>query len=1309
MNKMKRIFSLVLVLSMVLGSFGSVFVAAEEAEKAEEVLTVVPKDVIGTEYEKAVSRLVAFGIVNGYKDGTYKPENDVTRAEFAKILIEALGIGNATRAAQGKTNFSDVPATHWASGYINVASGQGLLKGYPDGTFKPSAQVSYAEAMTMLVRALGYQDNFLKGNWPGNYVAKAAEAGISSGVKFDDAGKFAHRGNVAILVNNTLDADVVKVDVYKDGTIEYYDSEVTLLKDKLDISKYEDTRVIADKIVNDGLDKDEITVRFLKDIDKKETKSVRKDYSEGDEKDFRIKKGVNTRKYIGEESSVYMDNKDNIVYIETENDDKAYFDYVEAAKGDDKETEEISLVRFDKDYKFDKDAKVYVYDAKDDQYNDITVDKDGAGVKASDLLGRVGKFVVKNNRVIYAEIMESAEAFPWMLVKENKKGLLEGINQTTEDFDIDLTKDGNFDGVFVYDTLGNALDVEDIKEGNIVYAAKLDYDGDDYVQVVVVQDNMVEGELTKVKDDRVTIGDKQIKMVRYKDNGNHFQAYYSVEGFEDIKEWNTDGDWADDMEDADEEDMVAYLDATGKIAFLSTEAMGSSGYKYGVVTRGYADNDRVKIFTFIDGKDGDEITYKADKERNLSNPIKLNEYGKVVKDNKTESVEGRDLTGRVVKFKLNKEGEIAEDEFYVMDPENTWKMQADKDFGKDSIPSVFQGKDGTRRAFAIDDRAVIIDAESLEIKDGKPVIGDSDDFTTANWKDIAEDNYDSTLEYYVFTKRNNDIDIDAVVFIGKDGLSTSSDEEAIYVIDKWRKSGDVYVKYASYETGKVEEIEVDKVDKLSSDIWNKFSKERPFVARIKSGNKIELFTDNDSVKKNINKSDLTYKEGVVDKKDGSVLTVNGEEYRLASSAIVYEEDTKKSASNIRKGDAVLFVVENNVNIRVIERLIDSEAKAVKDGTGSGGGTTPGETEKGVVTYIDTTNKVVYVDAVPYTYGTGSVLKTAKGNVIASGVTNIEAKLAINDEVKDVIVKNGVIETFVGTKIASEIALANPIINQINALTSPAVQADVTAARNAYDALAPSVKELVTNLDKLVAKEAELANAGLVGATTAVETAETSQSLADVVTARGLVTALPAGTAKTALENRLAAIVIKVADVTELNAALADAKVKNIVLTADMAAPNKITRDDVTIDGAGKTITGKIVVELADNVTIKNLTVDANEGTPGTWNSSYAVHVYRSTGAKLIDVTTTKANAGLLVNGSEVNVTNFKSVANGFGGIEVSQGSGVTEENRLVVNGMTHDNAATPHIWIDGKISNGGWVVAPGLNEQIVGTQLFFLP
>ncbi|MBU5255533.1 S-layer homology domain-containing protein [Tissierella praeacuta] len=1103
MNKMKRIFSFLLVLSMILGSFAASFTVAHaaEVETADKELTKVPKDVIGTDYEKAVSRLVAFGIVGGYPDGTFKPANEVTRAEFAKILVEALGIGNATKAATGNTKFSDVPASHWASGYINVASGQGLIKGYNNGTFQPEKKVSYAEALTMLVRALGYQDNFLKGTWPGNYVAKAAEAGVTNGVKFDSATSSANRGDVAVLVNNTLDGDIVKVDIYKDGTVEYKETEKTLLKDKLDISKYEDTRIVADKIVNDGLDADEITVRFLKDIDKKETQSVRKDYKEGDEKDFRIAKTVNPRKFMGEEVSVYMDNKDKVVYIEVENDDKAYFDYVsEIPTGKDGEIEEISLVRFDKDYKFDKDATVYVFDSKDDKYVELSVDKNGIDAKIDSVVGHVGKFVVKNNRIIYAEIMDSSEALPWMLVRENKKGLLEGINQTTEDFDLDLSKDGNYDGVLVFDTLGNKLDVEDIKEGNIVYAQKQEYDGDDYAVVVVVTDNAVEGKLSKVKNDRVTLGDKQTKVVQYVAESKQYQAYYSVEGFEEVKEWTgkDNDEWATDMEDADEETMTAYLDAAGRIAFLTTKTKATSGYKYGVVVKAYSDNDRVKIYTYVDGKDGEEITYRVEKERSLRAPMLLNEYGAETKE-KGSSIKD----GDVVKFKLNKAGEIAEDELYVMDAKNTWKMRDEKDFGKDSIPSKsYDGK--LERSFAIDDKAVIIDAEGLKHNSDRTgfLEFDVDDFSIAKWKDMSENKYDKDLEYYVFTKRNNNVDVDAVIFIGK-GASTSSDEEAVYIIDKWTKGGDVYVKYVSYETGKVEEKQVDKLDKSGSVKFGDFKKQRPFIAKIKSSGKIDLFNEATD--------ELTYVAGVITEKDGNIIKIGTDktEYKLSTSAVVYEEDVKKTTSNIRKGDSVYFVVENKVNIRAIERLIDDEATDIKDGVniyketgitvgkGSGTGTTPGKPEeKNLVTYANKDQMIV--GGVIYRANKDTIVKDANGKVIALG-------------------------SFEGITTGDEVSIDKDVVTiKVSALEKDV--ANLKAAKEAVTALETAAKKDLKVEENLKAAEAALEKAekavALVADKTEKATLESTikTEKAKIEKARKEFDAAPAEEAVTALEN-----------------------------------------------------------------------------------------------------------------------------------------------------------------------------------------------
>lgn len=189
---MKKILSLVLVIALVLGSFSFAFAAT-------------PADVVGEDYEEAVEVLMALGVVNGYPDGTYKPERVVTRAEMAKLLVEALGYG---QLAGGTAPYSDT-AGHWAAGSIGLASGIGLVQGYPDGTFKPDATVSFDEAVTMILRALGYTDESLRGAWPTNYKIKAIDLGLYDDTSAQTGG--ADRGNVAIMLFNALGQSLVEV------------------------------------------------------------------------------------------------------------------------------------------------------------------------------------------------------------------------------------------------------------------------------------------------------------------------------------------------------------------------------------------------------------------------------------------------------------------------------------------------------------------------------------------------------------------------------------------------------------------------------------------------------------------------------------------------------------------------------------------------------------------------------------------------------------------------------------------------------------------------------------------------------------------------------------------------------------------------------------------------------------------------------------------------------------------------------------------------------------------------------------------
>jgi len=219
MKSLKRALVTLLVLTMVLGmvsvaSAGSLF-----------------SDIAGTSAEKAVTRMATLSLLKGYPDGSFKPGGNITRAEFAAVVVRALGLENVANYAKGATRFSDVGADHWASGYINVAVSQGIIKGYPDGTFKPEANVTYAESLTMLVRALGYEP-IMTGEWPTNALLKAAELGLTAGLSFN-AGAPATRGDVAIMTNKALEVPLLVQTSYGSVVSYQQDTSKSLLATKL--------------------------------------------------------------------------------------------------------------------------------------------------------------------------------------------------------------------------------------------------------------------------------------------------------------------------------------------------------------------------------------------------------------------------------------------------------------------------------------------------------------------------------------------------------------------------------------------------------------------------------------------------------------------------------------------------------------------------------------------------------------------------------------------------------------------------------------------------------------------------------------------------------------------------------------------------------------------------------------------------------------------------------------------------------------------------------------------------------------------
>ena len=149
---MRKALFIVLILAMV-SSFGVVAFAATSTVRAP-----VFSDIAGKAGEWELAALGALGVFTGDTGlgGTVRPADPITRAEFCKVVVTAMGKGSLAAGLTGLVpSFTDAASIQaWAVGYVNAAAMMGIIHGYSDGSFGPNKSVTSAEAITMLVRAV---------------------------------------------------------------------------------------------------------------------------------------------------------------------------------------------------------------------------------------------------------------------------------------------------------------------------------------------------------------------------------------------------------------------------------------------------------------------------------------------------------------------------------------------------------------------------------------------------------------------------------------------------------------------------------------------------------------------------------------------------------------------------------------------------------------------------------------------------------------------------------------------------------------------------------------------------------------------------------------------------------------------------------------------------------------------------------------------------------------------------------------------------------------------------------------------------
>lgn len=324
----KKLLALLLALVMIVGSFTSVLAAdpvktekpAEEKkeepakteekkdekseekkdekseekkdEKSEEKKEEKKEEVKDEALLRAIDVLKKAGFISGYsKDSEdFKVEKNVTRAEFASMIVRVKGLEDSAKAlATVPTGFKDVPTNLWANGYIAVAKQQGFINGYPNGTFQPNRQISYQDMATMLTIALGKAEAGTV--YPAGYIVKAQQLGLFNNVKPLAYTDMATRGDVFKMVYNMVTSKefgqrkIVKAIVLENARVE-------------------------------KLAADEITVEVIDVVQKADWANASRD-KKGDQHTYKLDKDLklDVEQLLGKVVDITVDQNDKIVEV----------------------------------------------------------------------------------------------------------------------------------------------------------------------------------------------------------------------------------------------------------------------------------------------------------------------------------------------------------------------------------------------------------------------------------------------------------------------------------------------------------------------------------------------------------------------------------------------------------------------------------------------------------------------------------------------------------------------------------------------------------------------------------------------------------------------------------------------------------------------------------------------------------------------------------------------------------------------------------------------------------------------------------
>ena len=497
MKNLKKVTALVIVLAMALSSvaFASFSDVSEDAS-----------------YNEAVQVMSSLGLLVGYEDGTFGPDKTITRAEFAAVIVRALGMEDAAKGASVNTIFTDVPADHWASGYVQIANQQGIILGYGDGNFGPDDEVLYEQAVKMIECALGYGVKFrnVADAYPTSYLAQANADGITVGAS-GKIGDKASRAVVARLVYNSLDVPMMEQTTIGGSNGDEYavNQNMTLLTSKLKIAKVEGN---VDQLYFGQDRADEIAFKVTKEDDKYYNYRGSNDLEEGSTVNLTYSDNIDVASMRGYNCIAYVDmNDDDLVLkaiapkagrnktltLNKKQVDKVDFDNNELSyyKNDSNDDKALK-VKLDSEFKAYLNASNQEMETADFKSLYEKSEKDFTSIKLinndSDtdydlaIVQKYGSFVVDtvntNTAVIYANT-SAKSTFANVSGESNYK--------------VDLDPDNEKITYTIKDKDGKTITLDDIKKDNVANVAVSEDDENNVFYDIVITDTIVTGTINE--------------------------------------------------------------------------------------------------------------------------------------------------------------------------------------------------------------------------------------------------------------------------------------------------------------------------------------------------------------------------------------------------------------------------------------------------------------------------------------------------------------------------------------------------------------------------------------------------------------------------------------------------------------------------------------------------------------------------------------------------------------------------------------------------------------------------------------------